>query len=83
MNDKDPFLQSLTTALDESSNTDLNIFLFSFRKDLTASQFKKYSAADRLDVICEVWKFLRTTAGNSSSSIRHALSVRRALSSLA
>jgi hypothetical protein len=56
----------------QKASIDFNMFLFTFRKDLTAFQFKKYDPNALPDVIREVWKFLFTTAGNASSSIRLA-----------
>jgi hypothetical protein len=72
MTTKNDLISSLPGALDEAQGTDLNGFLYKFRREVTAAQFKKYSEAERPERFRQVWQFLLTTAGHASSTIRLA-----------
>jgi hypothetical protein len=72
MNEKDPFLVSIATALDDSSGVDTTTYLLNFRRDLNADQFRACSVIELADIFRQVWRLLLVTAASESSVIRIA-----------
>jgi hypothetical protein len=72
MSAKNHLLASVEAALEGSVDVDLNMFLYRFRRELNAAHFKECPESQRLQTFRQVWKFLLTAAGNTSSNIRLA-----------
>jgi hypothetical protein len=66
----DAFLSGLSDVVADLSAMDLIAYLFRFRSEMFAAQFRKLPDAELKEVLANIWKLILAAVANPSSAIR-------------